>query len=385
MGKKYEYSLIKKKREKKRKGMSSWFSLPTSFKSLDDDENPSAPDPTLPALFRGVASFLAPPPACSPSAASAAEDGDDLSASESSQAIAGIRNDLAEIGDSFKSSLSLLSSSKAVSEISKLASNFLNFKDDEVKEELEVEEEEEEEEEEDMIGITDEMVDFVRTISERPQLWTDFPVSLPDDFHLSDNQKEHVETIEQFVPSLGALKQNLSNHLKDEQFWMIYFILLLPRLDDNDLEILSSPEIVRVREMLLQQLQSKKNTQSATTNEPETLQRPLDGEKQPLNTDTAAEPGNAGVDVETLTHGSSKNQTRDAEDVSFSDLEDDDTDSHNKKVSSSSDSPEWIRLKENSNVRATQQITSRGKDSEGEESGDWLTVDDTDFDSLEAM
>ncbi|VFQ83408.1 unnamed protein product [Cuscuta campestris] len=354
--------------------MSSWFSLPTPFKSPDDDdENPSAPDPSLPALFRGVASFLAPPPAGSPSA----DGGDDLSASESSQAIAGIRSDLAEIGDSFKSSLSLLSSSKAVSEISKLASNFLNFKDDEVKEELE-EEEEEEEDEEDMIGITDEVVDFVRTISERPQLWTDFPISLPDDFHISDNQKEHVETIEQLVPSLGALKQNLSNHLKDEQFWMIYFILLLPRLDDNDLEILSSPEIVRVREMLLQELQSKKNTQSAPANEPETLQRPIDGEKQPRNTDTAAEPG------------SSKNQTKDAEDVSFSDLEDDDdTDSHNKKVSSSSDSPEWIQLKENSNVRATQQITSqstsRGKDSEGEESGDWLTVDDTDFDSLEAM
>lgn len=373
--------------------MSSWFSLPTPFKSHDDDENPSVPDPNLPALFRGVASFLAPPPESSSSAA-AAEGGDGSSATESSQAIAGIKNDLAEIGDSFKSSLSFLSSNKAVSEISKLASNFLNFKDDEVEDKLK--EEEEEEEDEDLIGITDEVVDFVRTISDRPQLWTDFPISLPDDFHISDNQKEHVETIEQLVPSLGVLKQKLSNQLKDEQFWMIYFILLLPRLEDNDLETLSSPEIVRVREMLLQQLQSKNNTQTISTDEAETLQRPLDSEKQLIHTDTS-------VDVEeTLTQGSSKSKTKDADDVSFSDLEDDsdsDSDSvdrkqgtmesHNKKVSSSSDSPEWIQLKENSSDRAIQQTagqsTSRGKDSEGEESGEWLTVDDTDFDSLEAM
>lgn len=154
--------------------MSSWFSVPIPFNSPNDDQNPS--DPNLPSLFRGVAAFLVPPP-------SSVEDDGDRVAAESSQAIEGIRNDLAEIGDSFKSSLSLLASNKAVSEISKFASNFLKFKDDEVGGQVE---EEDEVEEEDMIGITDEVVDFVRTISYRPQLWTDFPISLAKGkFHCS--------------------------------------------------------------------------------------------------------------------------------------------------------------------------------------------------------
>ncbi|CAH9107092.1 unnamed protein product [Cuscuta europaea] len=377
--------------------MSSWFSLPIPFKSPEDDDNPTATDPKLPALFRGVASFLAPPPANS---ASAAEGSDDRFVADSSQAIAGIRNDLVELGESFKSSFSLFSSNKAVSEISKLASNFLKFEDDAVKGELE---EEQEEEEDDMIGITDEVVGFVRTISERPQLWTDFPISLPKDFHISDNQKQHVENIEQLVPCLGSLKQKLSNHLTDGQFWMIYFILLLPRLDENDLETLSSPEIVEAREMLLQQLQSKKNTESVPTNELETVERHSDGENQLPSTDTTVEPSSAVLDVEAITHLNIKQGNKDdAEDVSFSDLEDDDDAdsadkdsgtmaSHSKKASSSSESHEWIQLNENSNVwtgqQTTGQSTSRGKDKEpeGEESGDWLTVDDTDFDSLGAV
>ncbi|XP_031119800.1 uncharacterized protein LOC116023007 [Ipomoea triloba] len=366
--------------------MSSWFSLPIPFKSPDDEQNHS--DPSLPSIFRGVAAFLAPPPP-------AAGDGGDSAAAESSQAIVGIRNDLVEIGDSFKSSLSLLASNMAASEFSKLASNVLRFKDDEV--EGQVDEEDEVEEEDDKIGITDEVVDFVRTISFRPQLWTDFPISLAKDFHISDNQREHVENIEQLVPSLGSLKQKLAHHLTDGQFWMIYFILLLPRLDENDLELLSTPEIVKVREMLLQQLQNKKITESEPTKEPETVQRSLDGEKQLPNTNAAAEPcSNAAPDVKVITDEKSEQQIKDVEDVSFSDLEDDDTDSsdqkpetrvsHSKKASLSSESHEWVQLNESSNDRVTQRIagqsTSSGKDSEGEESSGWHTVDDADFDSL---
>ncbi|XP_019150629.1 PREDICTED: uncharacterized protein LOC109147429 isoform X2 [Ipomoea nil] len=354
--------------------MSSWFSLPTPFKSPDDDQNHS--DPNLPSIFRGVAALLSPP-------LPAAGDG---VAAESSQAIVGIRNDLVEIGDSFKSGLSFFASNMAASEFSKLASNFLKFKDDEV--EGQVEEDDEVEEEEDMIGITDEVVDFVRTISFRPQLWTDFPISLAKDFHISDNQREHVENIEQLVPSLGSLKLKLAHHLTDGQFWMIYFTLLLPRLDENDLGLLSTPEIVKVREMLLQQLRNKKMTVPTS----------LDREKQLSNTNTAAEPrSNAAPDVKVIKDEKSEQQIKDVEDVSFSDLEDDDdTDSsdkkretrvsHSKKVSSSSESHEWVQLNESSNDRVTQRIagqsTSRGKDSEGEESSDWHTVDDADFDSL---
>lgn len=156
-------------------------------------------------------------------------------------------------------------------------------------------------------------------------------------------------------------------------------------------------QIVKVREMLLQQLQNKKITESEPTKEPETVQRSLDGEKRLSNTNAAAEPcSNAAPDVKVITDEKSEQQIKDVEDVSFSDLEDDDTDSsdqkpetrvsHSKKASLSSESHEWVQLNESSNDRVTQRIagqsTSSGKDSEGEESSGWHTVDDADFDSL---
>lgn len=59
---------------------------------------------------------------------------------------------------------------------------------------------------------------------------------------MSDSQKEHVASIVQFVPGLESLRQMVCHELSDLQFWMIYFVLLLPRLSGNDLELLSTPE-----------------------------------------------------------------------------------------------------------------------------------------------
>ncbi|KAF5950900.1 hypothetical protein HYC85_012893 [Camellia sinensis] len=61
---------------------------------------------TISCQFRDIATFLIPHSSLQPPP------------DPSSQTLVGIRNDLVEIGDSFKSSLSLLSSSKAVFEIS---------------------------------------------------------------------------------------------------------------------------------------------------------------------------------------------------------------------------------------------------------------------------
>ncbi|KAG8652022.1 hypothetical protein MANES_06G046451v8 [Manihot esculenta] len=74
--------------------------------------------------FRGVANFLAPPP--SPSSSSSSLDKPLLSSSSpsQSQSLLGICNDLAELGGSLWSGLSLFSSNKAVSEISKFTSSF---------------------------------------------------------------------------------------------------------------------------------------------------------------------------------------------------------------------------------------------------------------------
>ncbi|KAK4375598.1 hypothetical protein RND71_006275 [Anisodus tanguticus] len=376
--------------------MSSWFSLPlpNPFKFDDDvvtggEEKPSSPpsrvsDPnssgvkddfsaisqTFSHHLRGVAAFLAP---TSPTLSSEKQ-------SDQEERFSGIKSDLVEIGDSFKSSLSMFSSK-------------------------------------------------LTTISQRPQLWTDFPISLPSDFSMSDSQKEHVASIVQFVPRLESLRHKVCHELSDGQFWLIYFVLLLPRLNGNDLELLSTPEamylstflsqqIVEVRETLLQQLQSKNDPQPEASKDSETVdasekdvkvleQQASESKLEEKN--ISAETANASQDKDRL-HGEKPQQQledektktttsyadKNEDDVSFSDLEDDDTDlsdrlqgskpTHRKKVSSSSESHEWIQLNDNSRAQGSQQKAGqsihRDKDSEGEESNDWLTVDDIDSDSL---
>ncbi|KAL2500675.1 BSD domain-containing protein [Forsythia ovata] len=120
-------------------------------------------------------------------------------------------------------------------------------------------EEDLDEDEDGVVGITEEVLDFVSKITSRPELWTDFPISLPDDVDMSDYQREHASEIERLVPSLVYLRQKISSQISHGKFWMIYFILLLPRLNEDDLKLLSTPEVVEMRESLLQKLQNKSN------------------------------------------------------------------------------------------------------------------------------
>lgn len=69
----------------------------------------------------------------------------------------GLKNDLDEIGDSLK---------KAVTGISKFASNLLQFDKGIDREQV------------DVVGVTDNVVDFVREVSIRREFWVDFPLSL---------------------------------------------------------------------------------------------------------------------------------------------------------------------------------------------------------------
>ncbi|KAK9269119.1 hypothetical protein L1049_000888 [Liquidambar formosana] len=271
----------------------SWLSipLPNPFKSLQsDDLQPHIPSPspdqdpshggggvkedlsvlgeTIGRQLRGVASFLAPPPSSSATttaaAAAAAEPVEESSYDSSSQALLGIRNDLVEIGGSFKSGLSLLSGNKAVSGISRLASNLLqlgNEDDDDDGGGGGDEGGDWDEAYGGVAGITEEVVDFAREISTRPECWIDFPLSLDNDFNMSDAQREHASTIERLAPRIAALRVKLRSDMSDELFWMIYFILLLPRLDEHDTKLLSTPEIVEARAILLQKLQTKSNSQ----------------------------------------------------------------------------------------------------------------------------
>uniref|UniRef100_A0ACD5WAN4 Uncharacterized protein n=1 Tax=Avena sativa TaxID=4498 RepID=A0ACD5WAN4_AVESA len=129
--------------------------------------------------------------------------------------------------------------------------------------------EEEVEEEWDLVGITDEVLTFATNIARHPETWLDFPL-LPDEeesdgqfscFDMSDTQQEHALAIEHLAPTLSALRIELCPiHMTEGCFWKIYFVLLHPRLNKQDAELLSTPQIVEARAMLMQH-QSKHETE----------------------------------------------------------------------------------------------------------------------------
>jgi len=220
---------------------------------VEEDEQPDTPSrgvkgdiseltESLTRRFWGVATFLAPPPAEADAAETAAEAEDGAQ----SPRVAGIRSDLAEIGGRVRSGISMLSNANAVAEISKIASSFLPFVP-----------EEEEEDEVEAVGVTEEVVVFVRHISTHPETWRDFPLFVDDrhadDFELSDTQYEHALAIERIVPSLSYLRTELcSTNMSEACFWKIYFVLLHSKLNKQDAELLSTTQILEAREELLQ-------------------------------------------------------------------------------------------------------------------------------------
>lgn len=155
--------------------MSSWFK--SSEEEDDQNQNPSTPPSvrddlsvlgqTIGRQLRGVADFLAPPPLSTSTASTAVVAPVDDTSSEK---FLGVKKDLVEIGGSFKTSLSLLSSNKAVTKISRFATNLLQLRHGN----------DDEEDDDDAVGITEDVVEFVVKISKRPELWTDFPLALGD-------------------------------------------------------------------------------------------------------------------------------------------------------------------------------------------------------------
>ncbi|GMN35349.1 hypothetical protein TIFTF001_045007 [Ficus carica] len=361
---------------------------------------------TIGRQLRGVAAFLAPPPpptaadGDSPELEAEAEAEEEGESASESEALIGIRNDLAEIGGSFKSGLTLLSSnsSSAVSGISRFASNFLQFQD----------ESRIEEEEDGIPGITDDVLQLVAQISKRPECWTDFPLRLDHEFSMSDAQREHASTVEQLIPDFAALRLKLCNSMREDVFWMIYFILLVPRLSGNDSELLSTPDIVEARDVLLQKLQNTRDSQIDTS----------ENSKLPsMSQDHIQVSQTQGRDNQSSEHDQSKSEVSDKasteqfldkgidesanssaadvkfeteDDISFSDLEDDDSELSRRlsdsrrmpdvRTSPRSESSDWVQLSGSPEAQSGKQKArqSQEKDSEGEESSGWLTVDDYD-------
>ncbi|KAF1875736.1 hypothetical protein Lal_00006366 [Lupinus albus] len=214
----------------------SWLFKSNHFHPHATDINLSPPDrhggfavnDDLSLFFHVVANFLAPQPS---SSSSSAADSPLLS---SSQTLTGIKNDFVEIGGRLKSSFSFLSTNKAVTGISKFASQLLQFDGDHRQVDA-------------VPGITEEVVRFVKEISALPQCWTQFPLPLRNvDFSMSNSQREHALAIEQLVPEFVALRLNLCSYMNVEKFWIIYFLLILPRLNQHDFEHLSTPKASHV-------------------------------------------------------------------------------------------------------------------------------------------
>ncbi|CAL0325656.1 unnamed protein product [Lupinus luteus] len=371
----------------------SWLFNSNHFHPDATDIDLSPPDHhggyDLSLLFHGVANFLAPPPSSSSSSAA------DSSLLSSARTLTGIKNDFLEIGGSLKSSLSFLSSNKAVTGISKFASQLLQFDGDHRQVDAVVP------------GITEEVVRFVKEISALPQCWTQFPLPLRNvDFSISNSQREHALAMEQLVPEFVALRLYLCSYMNVEKFWIIYFLLILPRLNQHDFEHLSTPKIIEARDMLLLKLGESRHLQAEECEKPRRVDEESqeDSERENILSDqnhilteiTNAVKGlevddmsgtekwleDTDVDAASLT---SCTKLQQEEDVSFSDLDDDGSyssdrlsglrEAQDKRGSSPDGSSDWIQLHGNFEKGDRQKTNLRGKDSE-DESNDWLTVDE---------
>ncbi|GAV57735.1 BSD domain-containing protein [Cephalotus follicularis] len=205
---------------------------------------------TLTRQFWGVASFLAPPPLPDQHPPPDPDSSDEA-------VISGIRSDFAEIGGKFKTGISKLSTNIGVSEITKMASSFLQIKSDEGGLEAG-----------DVVGVTEEVLAFARNIALHPETWLDFPVPDEDDFDdfdMSDAQQEHALAVEHLASRLAALRIELCpGHMSEGCFWKIYFVLLHPRLNKQDAELLSTPQIMEARGLLMQGLRNSAKANSDT-------------------------------------------------------------------------------------------------------------------------
>ncbi|XP_009402013.2 uncharacterized protein LOC103985878 [Musa acuminata AAA Group] len=144
----------------------------------------------------------------------------------SARALAGILSDLAEIGGGFRSGLSRLSGAfRGPSDRDRGCSDRAGDAR--------------------TVGVSEEVLEFVGDLVKCPESWLEFPVTLDGEFHISSIQKEHISTVEHFIPDLQSLRVSLCpTYMSEESFWRIYFALVHPKLRKHDCELLLTYQIV---------------------------------------------------------------------------------------------------------------------------------------------
>jgi BSD domain len=62
---------------------------------------------------------------------------------------------------------------------------------------------------------------------------------------MTNAQKDHVASMERLAPELAVLRDRLCPDLMTEDsFYKIYFVLLHPRLNEHDSELLSTQQVM---------------------------------------------------------------------------------------------------------------------------------------------
>lgn len=160
-------------------------------------------------------------------------------------------------------------------------------------------------------------------------------------------------------------------------------------------QVISSLQVAEARETLLKKLHNK--TDEETSENPGLSDDAKDASAETVNPTPQrksideTESGDPSKEVDTRPSIDTQKQSLNEEDVSFSDLEDEDDDPSDKPSAprGSTSDKAWVQLDESSGSQGAKQKAdhnaSKDKESEGEDSNDWLTVDDTDFDNLGAV
>ncbi|CAM8946879.1 unnamed protein product [Rhodiola kirilowii] len=210
-------------------GTNSSSSNPSSPQERSVKEDLSEIKNSLARKLRGVATFLAPPPQA---------NSKPFDESESEKAglkkIDGIRSDFAEIGGKVKAGISKLLQIRPDDNDEGKSGEYDAMS---------------------VVGVTEELLAFVKDLVGHPRTWVRFPLPEDfDDFVLNDSQQAHAGAMERLIPELGELRWELCpDHMLEGRFWMIYFVLVHPKLDKYDALSLSTPKINEARAMLTQE------------------------------------------------------------------------------------------------------------------------------------